>query len=289
MKKNISILLIALCILAISTLTLFAEEAKYDFRETNWGMSREQVKATENLDEELFPLTLFTAIKEYKPDTIHTIRIETFSKEEDAQNLAKQIGDIGYQTYVIKGETLYEVQVGEFKSYKEAKSFSDKMEKDKGLRKIIDPPGRFNVLRYQDYIRGFDCSIYYWFLEDKLYQSAYWLNENILHEAPCIEDYAELKELLIKKYGKPTIYEEKWVDDLAKRNELNRETAINKGCLEYRTGWETPTTKIFMALSGHKNKTYLGITYLSKELEGWVEEIRAENRQLKEKIILEDF
>ncbi len=48
MKKNVSILLITLCILAISTLILFAEENKYDFRKTNWGMSKEQVKATED-------------------------------------------------------------------------------------------------------------------------------------------------------------------------------------------------------------------------------------------------
>ena len=48
MKKNVSILLIILCILAVSTLILFAEEAKYDFRKANWGMSKEQVKATED-------------------------------------------------------------------------------------------------------------------------------------------------------------------------------------------------------------------------------------------------
>ena len=47
MKKNVSILSIVLCILVISTLILFAEEVKYDFRQTNWGMSREQVKETE--------------------------------------------------------------------------------------------------------------------------------------------------------------------------------------------------------------------------------------------------
>jgi len=47
-KKIVSILLIILCILAVSTLILFAEEAKYDFRKTNWGMSKEQVKATED-------------------------------------------------------------------------------------------------------------------------------------------------------------------------------------------------------------------------------------------------
>ena len=48
MKKNVSTLLIVLLILVISTLVLFAEEAKYDFRKTNWGMSKEQVRATED-------------------------------------------------------------------------------------------------------------------------------------------------------------------------------------------------------------------------------------------------
>ena len=48
MKKNVSILLIVLLILAISTLALFAAEAKYDFKKMNWGMSQEQVKATED-------------------------------------------------------------------------------------------------------------------------------------------------------------------------------------------------------------------------------------------------
>jgi hypothetical protein len=47
MKKNISLLII-LCILVISNLVLFAEETKYDFRKANWGMSKEQVKATED-------------------------------------------------------------------------------------------------------------------------------------------------------------------------------------------------------------------------------------------------
>jgi hypothetical protein len=47
MKKNIFILLIVLCILVISKLVLFAGETNYDFRKTNWGMSKEEVKATE--------------------------------------------------------------------------------------------------------------------------------------------------------------------------------------------------------------------------------------------------
>jgi len=47
MKKNVSILLVILCILAGSTLILLAKETEYDFRKTNWGMSKEQVRSTE--------------------------------------------------------------------------------------------------------------------------------------------------------------------------------------------------------------------------------------------------
>jgi hypothetical protein len=48
MKRVISILLIISSILVIFTLSLCAAEGtKYDFRKTNWGMSKEQVKATE--------------------------------------------------------------------------------------------------------------------------------------------------------------------------------------------------------------------------------------------------
>jgi len=50
MKKNISILLIVLCILVISTLILSAEEVKYDFRKTNWGMGIEEIKKIEGAE-----------------------------------------------------------------------------------------------------------------------------------------------------------------------------------------------------------------------------------------------
>lgn len=49
MKSRILVsVLVTFLILAIFTLILSAGEVKYDFRKTNWGMSREQVKATED-------------------------------------------------------------------------------------------------------------------------------------------------------------------------------------------------------------------------------------------------
>ncbi|GAH52712.1 unnamed protein product, partial [marine sediment metagenome] len=50
-----------------------------------------------------------------------------FSREINALNLAKEIKSKGYNTYVIKGETLYKVQVGDFRSYQEAQNISQKL------------------------------------------------------------------------------------------------------------------------------------------------------------------
>ena len=60
---------------------------------------------------------------------VYTVQVIALSKEEGAQKLAKEIRDKGYQTYVIKGKTLYKVQVGEFKTSVEAKAISEKLEK----------------------------------------------------------------------------------------------------------------------------------------------------------------
>ena len=60
---------------------------------------------------------------------LYTVQVGAYSKEEGAQNLAKEIRDKGYQTYVIKGKILYKVQVGEFKALDEAKAISEKLKK----------------------------------------------------------------------------------------------------------------------------------------------------------------
>ena len=48
MKKNITISLIMISIVVILSVILIFSEQKYDFRNTNWGMSKGQVKATED-------------------------------------------------------------------------------------------------------------------------------------------------------------------------------------------------------------------------------------------------
>ena len=62
---------------------------------------------------------------------LYTVQVGAFSKEVNAQNLAKEIRDKGYQTYVVtyvvKGKTFHKVQVGEFKSSQEAQNIVQKL------------------------------------------------------------------------------------------------------------------------------------------------------------------
>jgi len=184
MKRNASILLIGLCILAISTPTLFAEEAKYDFRKTNWGMSKEQVKATEDKNPDFEVNTMLS----------------------------------------------YSVMINE---------------------------------------KDFMCT--YRFLEDKLYNSECVFIGQHTNKNNYIDDYKELKEILIKKYGKPKIEEpELWGNELYKDDKSNWGTAISEGDLAYWDQWKTPNTKIDLMLWGENYKINLSIRCESEELKEWV-------------------
>ena len=194
MKRNVSILLIVSCILIIFTLILFAEEVKYDFRKTTWGMNEEQVKATEERE-------------------------------------------VGYEGNSVSGYALgYEVEID---------------------------------------VNNYYC--YYLFLENKLYQGRYMLNEKHVNKNLYIDDYEELKEVLTKKYGNPINKNEiYWEDDLFKDNKVDWGLAISVGDLYYFSGWETPITKISLELDGDNYKIRLILIYESKELKEWADKILEE-------------
>ncbi|HUS51072.1 MAG TPA: hypothetical protein VMZ91_12965, partial [Candidatus Paceibacterota bacterium] len=219
MKKNISILVIMSCILVIFSLILSAEEAKYDFRKTNWGMSKEQVRATE--DESL--------------------------KMIDLEN-----------DFLVK-HIIYKVRIGD---------------------------------------KHYHCD--YVFLEDKLYLAHYSPEKRYSDLNNYIRDYEEIKEILIKKYGKPDMKKLKaledreeicWKTDLLKDDKSKWGIAVSKGDLSYMLIWETPTTNIELSLKGlvfpgmNFEEVFLRVSYKSKELKEWAEERveEWENETLEEK------
>jgi len=168
---------------------------KYDFRETNWGMSKEQVKATENK----------------KPDL-----------EED------------------------------------------------------------NVLAYKVKINGDDYFCAYSFLEDKLHNAGYAIAEKHTNRNFYIDDYKKLKEILIKKYGKPLTDRTTWDSDLYKDDRSEWGFAVSLGHLSYGATWETSTSHISLGLNGDNYKINLLLEYDSKELEVW-------SKQIKEKETSKEF
>jgi hypothetical protein len=154
---------------------------KYDFRETNWGMSKEQVKITEN------------------------------------------------------------------------------------SKLNIDAD---NALGYEGTINGKDCVYVYHFLEDKLYYSGYGFTLGHTNLNLYLDDYDELKQWLIQKYGKPkTDIPGLWKVYTYKGDKSQWGVAISLGHLSYKATWETSTTKINLSLSGGNNKISLLLLYYSKELE----------------------
>jgi len=211
MKKIVSILLIILLILAIFASILFAEEAKYDFRKTNWGMSKEQVRATE--DESL-----------------------------EMKDLEKEIKKNDFLVEHI----VYKVRIGD---------------------------------------KHYHCD--YVFLEDKLYLAHYSPEKRYSDLNNYIRDYEEIKEILIKKYGKPDMKKLKaledreeicWKTDLLKDDKSKWGIAVSKGELSYMLIWETPTTNIEISLEGlvlpemNIEEVFLRVSYKSKELKEWAEE-----------------
>lgn len=131
-----------------------------------------------------------------------------------------------------------------------------------------------NGLVYKVIIDKYDCYCIYFFLENRLYMSTYRVNEEHINKNVYIEDYENLKELLIKKYGKPTWENVNWKDDFYKDIKGNWGLAVARGDLEYTITWEAPITTVQMRLMGENYKIDLFIAYYSNELEDWVKEIR---------------
>ena len=119
-----------------------------------------------------------------------------------------------------------------------------------------------------------DFFCFYYFLEDKLYHSAYGFTGEHTNNNDYIYDYKELKESLTQKYGKPIYDEVTWGNDLYKSDKQEWGFAISLGHLMYLASWETPTTIIALTLKGDNYKIDLLIVYDSKELKEWAKQIK---------------
>ena len=157
-----------------------------------------------------------------------------------------------------------------------------------GKRKpVLDPTEK--EICYVDTISGKTFLVAYSFVDNKLVSGAYALMEKHTNYNMYVEDYEEVKELLIKKYGKP---EDKWFDgndyrEMLWRNDLYKDDpdhwglAISMGDLVFRLCWKTSDTDIMLQLAGDNFKVRLNVGYFSRNLENLQE--KAKEKETKNK------
>ena len=127
--------------------------------------------------------------------------------------------------------------------------------------------GKFDDnLLYKTSVNGLDFKLGYYFIDDKLYNAAYILDETHTSENQYISDYENLKAILTEKYGIPNIDKVIWKDDLYKDNQNDWGFAVSIGDLAYLTQWQSHETKIGIFLAGDNYDVALGIVYDSNEL-----------------------
>lgn len=130
------------------------------------------------------------------------------------------------------------------------------------------------LLIYKDRIDQFDCHAGFVFVADQLVRGTYLIGVEHVNDTLYLSDYAELKDLLTKKYGKPEEDETIWLNDLYRDDPADWGRAIAVGHLAQYTIWQTQSTTIHLALQGDNFDVSLRIEYVSKAHQGLEEQHR---------------
>jgi hypothetical protein len=126
--------------------------------------------------------------------------------------------------------------------------------------------GSLQCLVYLDEIANLHCNVLYVIAYDKLVHGVYEITETHTNDTDYLSDYNKLKEALLNKYGKPVKDIIDWKDGLYKSDPPHWGTAVAVGHMRMFSFWETPRTKITLALFGDNFKISLVIDYESKLL-----------------------
>lgn len=127
-----------------------------------------------------------------------------------------------------------------------------------------------NLIAYEGSVLGLDCYIVYIFAQNKLVRAKYVFINKHSNKNDFIDDYATIKNALIKKYDKPSADEVYWKNNLYKDDVEGWGMAVSAGHLVYYSSWESGSTQVFSSLTGENYDISLQIEYSSiklKELE----------------------
>jgi hypothetical protein len=124
----------------------------------------------------------------------------------------------------------------DFRNVKWGMSKSQVMELETSPLKYDVEPGD-DAIYYSAIIQNYSVCLYYSFFNYKLNFALYDFEIKHDDKTDYIGDYDQIKELLIKKYGKPPVDTIEWVDTTYKDSPKEYGNAIFKGHLKYEAMW----------------------------------------------------
>lgn len=171
----------------------------------------------------------------------------TGTKKEDVQDNAQIIESVpdtkknmdGVFRYANFGDDIEKVKASEGTPYEESNT----------------------ILCYKDIkLMGFNTYTSYFFGDNGFMAGSYAINETHTNNTSYIEDFKEIKNALIEKYGKPNADDEKWSKELFKDDPG---TALEYGILEFNVLWFLDNVTIVHTLNADNFKISHTIHYIN--------------------------
>jgi hypothetical protein len=120
-----------------------------------------------------------------------------------------------------------------------------------------------NELTYFGSLNNKSFMLSYDFIDNKFVRLTYTCTEEFINKNNYIDQFNELKDILIKRYGSTSYDRVKWSDNLYKDRPQDIGLACSVGHVKFITQWFTDNTQINLQCNGENFKVNLGIIYTS--------------------------
>lgn len=126
--------------------------------------------------------------------------------------------------------------------------------------------GRVHILGEMTELLGYETTIGYYFIDDKLFQIAYIFAEEYSYENLYIDQYNEVKKVLTEKYGAPKTSFDPWTNDLYKDDPSQYGFAISLGHHRKISTWNTGEMSVINSLDGQNYEINHSVYYNHNQL-----------------------
>lgn len=127
---------------------------------------------------------------------------------------------------------------------------------------VTDPTQRTHLVMAKECkVAGFPCIAGYGFLDGKLAKGVYTFVQTHSEPSDFLQDYKDLRDGLVAKYGDPIVDQTLWKKDTFKDDPGNWGLAVAMGQMVKVALWKTNRTNIQLGLMGDNSDISLGMVY----------------------------